>query len=91
MVATIKSSIFMLGDAKPVKAQLVRVIEQLAASEFYKAAKMLGDARDDLLISYSLQKPHWRQICSNNPEERLEKEIRRRTDVVGIFSNATLS
>jgi transposase-like protein len=52
-----------------------------------KVAEMLTDARDDLLAFASFPDKHWRQIWSTNPLERVNKEIKRRTDVVGVFPN----
>ena len=69
-----------------MKAQHARVVEQLN-DRFPEAATMLTEAQADILAFSSFPKEHWRQIWSNNPQERLNREIRRRTDVVGIFPN----
>jgi putative transposase len=86
MVATLVRSIFEQPDADTTWAQQTRVVEQLE-ERFADAAVMLVDAAPDVLAFTAFPKEHWRQIRSNNPQERLNKELRRRTDVVGIFPN----
>jgi transposase-like protein len=83
-VATLVRSIFAQPGAEAVHAQFARVVEQLA-ERFPAAAEMLHEAGPEILAFTGFPQPHWRQIWSNNPQERLNKEIRRRTDVVGIF------
>jgi putative transposase len=67
-----------------VWAQFHRVCDQLG-ERFPAAAEMLADAGPDILAFTTFPQTQWKQIWSNNPQERLNKEIRRRTDVVGIF------
>jgi putative transposase len=86
MVGALIRSIFEQPDADQVLAQHARVVDQLS-DRFSDAAQMLVEAHADILAFSSFPKEHWRQIWSNNPQERLNKEIRRRTDVVGIFPN----
>ena len=88
MVGALIRSIFEQPDAEQVHAQHARVVEQLQ-DRFGDAAQMLIDAEADILAFSTFPKEHWRQVWSNNPQERLNKEIRRRTDVVGIFPNRT--
>ena len=85
-VATLVRSIFAQPDAEAVSAQFARVLDQLA-ERFPAAAEMLADAGPDILAFTAFPQTQWKQIWSNNPQERLNKEIRRRTDVVGIFPN----
>ena len=86
MVGSLVRSIFEQPDREQVLAQHARVVEQLT-ERFPDATEMLVDAAPDILAFATFPKEHWRQIWSNNPQERLNKEIRRRTDVVGIFPN----
>jgi transposase-like protein len=79
-------SIFAQPDSDAAWAQHGRVVTQLE-ERFPQAAELLAEAGPDILAYASFPKEHWRQIWSNNPQERLNKEIRRRTDVVGIFPN----
>jgi len=84
MVATLVRTVFAQPDATQVRAQFLRVIDQLQ-NQFPATAEFLVDAEADLLAFSSFPAEHWKQIWSNNPQERLNKELRRRTDVVGIF------
>ncbi len=85
-VASAVRSIFDQPDAATTQAQHGRVLDQLT-ERFPDAAALLEAAESDILAFSSFPEAHWRQIRSNNPQERLNKEIRRRTDVVGIFPN----
>jgi putative transposase len=83
-VATMVRTIFAQPDAVTVREQHVRIVDQLA-TRFPEAAALLEEAAADLLAFTAFPKEHWRQLWSNNSLERLNREIRRRTDVVGIF------
>ncbi len=84
--ATMVRTIFAQPDAPTVLEQHRRIVDQLA-TRFPEAAALLDEAAPDLLAFSGFPKEHWRQVRSNNSLERLNKEIRRRTDVVGIFPN----
>jgi transposase-like protein len=85
-VATLVRTVFDQPDADAVRAQYDRAVTAIA-ERFPTAAEHLDDAREELLAFTVFPREVWRQIWSNNPQERLNKEIRRRTDVVGIFPN----
>ena len=87
-VATLVRTIFAQPSAEEVQAQLRRVVEQLDG-RFPEVARLLEAAAPDITAFGGFPPEHWRQIWSNNPQERLNREIRRRSDVVGIFPDRT--
>jgi transposase-like protein len=86
MVLAVIRTVFAQPDAASVREQLDEVVAKLAP-RFPVVAAMLADARDDVLAFTAFPVAHWQKIWSTNPLERVNKEIKRRTDVVGIFPN----
>jgi transposase-like protein len=86
MVAAAIRTIFAQPDAEAVDAQFDRIVATLEP-QFPVVAGMLVEAREDLLAFRVFPIEHWRKIWSTNPLERLHREIKRRTDVVGVFPN----
>jgi putative transposase len=87
MVATLVRSIFEQANKEATWAQLGHVVDKLHETGFKDVATYVLDGADDILAFSAFPTEHWPKIRSNNPQERLNKEIRRRTDVVGIFPN----
>ena len=83
-VKALLHSIYDQPDTEAVHAQFERVVDALT-EKLPTVADHLDGARADILAFTAFPKEVWRQIWSNNPNERLNREIRRRTDVVGIF------
>lgn len=86
MVLAAIKTIFAQPDATHVNAQLDEIATMLG-ERFPQVSDMLLDAREDLLAFRHFPEAHWRRIWSTNPLERLNGEIKRRTNVVGIFPN----
>jgi transposase-like protein len=84
MVAASIRTVFAEPDAEQARAQWRKVRDSLAG-RFPRVAALLDAAEADVLAYLAFPREHWPQIWSNNPLERLNKEVKRRTDVVGIF------
>ena len=86
MVAAAMKAVFVIQAPDQVRAHWQRVTEMLR-KQFPTAVPVMEAARDDVLAFLHFPQEHWRKIWSTNPLERLNKEIKRRTNVVGIFPN----
>jgi transposase-like protein len=86
MVIAAIQTIFAQPDARAVREQFERIVATLD-DRFADVATMLTDAKEDLLAFCAFPEAHWRKVWSTNPLERLHREIKRRTDVVGVFPN----
>jgi putative transposase len=86
LVAATIRTVFVQPDAQSAREQWRKVTEGFRV-RYPRLAALLDDAEADVLAYLAFPSEHWRQIWSNNPLERLNKEIKRRTDVVGIFPN----
>ena len=86
MVAALVRTIFAQPDAQAARTQLRAVAEQLSAPA-EDVSQRLGSMETDLLAYTGFPAGHWSKIWSNNPIERLNRELKRRTDVVQIFPN----
>jgi putative transposase len=87
MVAATIRTVFAQPEPEQARETWRRVADSLRG-RFPRVAALLDEAEDDVLAYLAFPREHWRQIWSNNPLERLNREIKRRSDVVGIFPNA---
>jgi transposase-like protein len=84
-VAAMLKAIHAQEDAKAAKEKALQVVEKLRAMRLAKAAVIVENGIDETLSYYNMPPEHWRCLRTNNPLERLMREIRRRTRVVGAF------
>ncbi len=86
MVAATIRTVFVQPDAASARTSW-RTVGESFRGRFPRLTAMLMEAEDDVLAYANFPTAHWHQVWSNNPLERLNKEVKRRTDVVGIFPN----
>ena len=85
-VVALLKTIFAQETAEAAHAQWRQVAETLR-ERFPKLAELMDGSREEVLVYMAFPREHWAQIASTNPLERLNREIKRRADVVGIFPN----
>ncbi len=88
LVAATIRTVFTQPDPASSREQWRRVADGFR-ERFPKLAALLDDAEAEVLAYLAVPRAHWRQVWSTNPLERLNKEVKRRSDVVGIFPNQT--
>src|SRR3954449_12244307 len=86
MISAAIRGIFQASSGPEARERLAEVLERLEPIA-PKVAQLLLDAEGDLLGFYAFPREHWSKLRSTNPLERVNREIGRRTDVVGIFPN----
>ena len=86
MVAAAIRTVFAQPDAARCREQF-DTIAVILGRQLPEVEAMMREAKDDLLAFSAFPQVHWRQLWSTNPLERTNKEIKRRTDVVGVFPN----
>lgn len=86
MVGATIRTVFAQPDTQSAHEQWRRVADGFR-SRFPKLACLMDEAEEDVLSYATFPAEHWQKIWSNNPQERLNKEVKRRTEVVGIFPN----
>jgi putative transposase len=86
MVAATIRTVFFQPDAESARATWRKIADGFRP-RWPRLAQLLDAAEDEVLTYLAFPQEHWRQVWSNNPQERLNKEVKRRTDVVGIFPN----
>jgi putative transposase len=86
MVAAVVRTVFAQPDRAAAALQVTEVAARLEKA-FPKAARLLAAAEDDVLAYMSFPREHWTRIYSTNVLERLNREVKRRTDVVQVFPN----
>jgi putative transposase len=87
LVAATIRTVFAQPTAEAARAQWRQVADSFRA-RWPRLAELMDEAGTDVLAYLAFPPAHWRQLWSTNPLERLNKELKRRTDVVGIFPNA---
>jgi putative transposase len=88
LVSAALRELFAAEDGTQARERMGQVIERLEPS-VPKVCRLLEDAEEDLLAFYAFPQAHWPKLRSTNPLERVNREIGRRSDVVGIFPNDT--